>query len=68
VCYFANLFGTIEILFKMKGNLVIVESPAKAKKIQGYLGEEFVVKSCYGHIRDLQENSLSIDVENGFKP
>ncbi len=50
------------------GNLVIVESPAKAKTIQKYLGDEFVVKSSFGHIRDLQDNKLSVDVENGFKP
>lgn len=48
--------------------LVIVESPAKAKTIQRFLGEEYTVKSCYGHIRDLHEKQLSIDVENGFKP
>ena len=49
-------------------NLVIVESPAKAGTIQKFLGGSFTVKSSYGHIRDLQENGLSIDVENGFKP
>ena len=48
--------------------LVIVESPAKAKTIQRFLGEEYTVKSCYGHIRDLHEKQLGIDVENGFKP
>ncbi len=50
------------------GNLVIVESPAKAKTIQKYLGEGFVVKSSFGHIRDLQDNKLSVDVDNDFKP
>ncbi|MCK9616608.1 MAG: type I DNA topoisomerase [Lentimicrobiaceae bacterium] len=49
-------------------NLVIVESPAKAKTIEGFLGKEFLVKSSYGHIRDLYKNQLSIDVENGFLP
>ena len=49
-------------------NLVIVESPAKAGTIQKFLGKDFIVKSSYGHIRDLQENGLSIDIENGFKP
>ena len=49
-------------------NLVIVESPAKAGTIQKFLGEEFIVKSSFGHIRDLQDNELSIDVEGGFKP
>ena len=44
-------------------NLVIVESPAKAGTIQKFLGEDFVVKSSFGHIRDLQDNELSIDVE-----
>lgn len=49
-------------------NLVIVESPAKAGTIQKFLGKDFTVKSSFGHIRDLHDNSLSIDVENGFKP
>jgi DNA topoisomerase-1 len=49
-------------------NLVIVESPAKAGTIQKFLGKDYIVKSSYGHIRDLQENGLSIDIENGFKP
>ena len=52
----------------MEPNLVIVESPAKAKTIQKYLGEGFLVKSSFGHIRDLQEKSLSIDIEDNFKP
>ncbi len=52
----------------MAENLVIVESPAKAGTIQKYLGEGFVVKSSKGHIRDLHEKSLSIDIENGFRP
>ena len=49
-------------------NLVIVESPAKAGTIQKFLGKDFTVKSSYGHIRDLQDNGLSIDVENDFAP
>ena len=49
-------------------NLVIVESPAKAGTIQKFLGKDFVVKSSFGHIRDLQDNELSIDIEGGFKP
>ena len=49
-------------------NLVIVESPAKAGTIQKFLGGNFTVKSSYGHIRDLQDNGLSIDVADGFKP
>ena len=52
----------------MSKNLVIVESPAKAKTIEGYLGNEFVVKSSYGHIRDLPKGSESVDVEKGFEP
>ena len=49
-------------------NLVIVESPAKAGTIQKYLGSSYVVKSSFGHIRDLQDNELSIDVNKGFAP
>jgi DNA topoisomerase I, bacterial len=53
----------------MEGNnLVIVESPSKAKTIQKYLGSDFVVKSSMGHIRDLQENKLSVDIEQNFAP
>ena len=52
----------------MSENLVIVESPAKAGKIQGYLGDGYVVKSSYGHVRDLPERNISIDIEHGFKP
>ncbi len=48
--------------------LVIVESPTKARTIQKFLGKFFVVKSSYGHIRDLPKNELGIDVENDFKP
>ncbi|MBI1266912.1 MAG: type I DNA topoisomerase [Cryomorphaceae bacterium] len=52
----------------MSKNLVIVESPAKAKTIEGYLGKDFTVKSSYGHVRDLPKSDLAIDIENGFKP
>ena len=52
----------------MAKNLVIVESPAKAKTIEGYLGKDFVVKSSYGHVRDLASKGLAIDIENNFKP
>ena len=52
----------------MEGNLVIVESPSKAKTIQKFLGDDFVVKSSFGHIRDLQEKKLSIDIDGGFIP
>jgi DNA topoisomerase-1 len=50
------------------GDLVIVESPAKAKTIEKYLGEGFTVLSSYGHVRDLPERDLSIDIEKGFEP
>ena len=49
-------------------NLVIVESPGKIKKIQSALGSSYVVKASIGHIRDLDESGLSIDIDNGFKP
>ena len=49
-------------------NLVIVESPAKAGTIQKFLGEGFTVKSSFGHIRDLSDNELSIDIQGGFAP
>ena len=52
----------------MSKNLVIVESPAKAKTIEGYLGKDFTVKSSYGHIRDLAKGNGSIDIEKGFEP
>ncbi|MBO4803099.1 MAG: type I DNA topoisomerase [Muribaculaceae bacterium] len=52
----------------MAKNLVIVESPAKAKTIQKFLGNEYKVMSSFGHIRDLHKKDFSIDVENGFKP
>ena len=59
----------IEGMSKKEGkNLVIVESPGKIKKLQEALGDNFVVKASVGHIRDLDENGLSIDIENGFKP
>ena len=49
-------------------NLVIVESPAKAKTIEKYLGKDFVVRSSYGHIRDIQKKGMGIDLENRFVP
>ena len=52
----------------MAKNLVIVESPAKAKTIQKFLGGDYKVMSSFGHIRDLHKKNFSIDVENGFKP
>jgi DNA topoisomerase-1 len=52
----------------MAKNLVIVESPAKAKTIEGFLGKDYVVKSSMGHVMDLNKNKLSVDVENNFEP
>jgi len=52
----------------MHKNLVIVESPAKAKTIEKFLGADYKVLSSYGHIRDLKKKEFSIDVENGFEP
>jgi DNA topoisomerase-1 len=52
----------------MAKNLLIVESPAKAKTIEGILGKDFEVKSCFGHIRDLEKNDMGIDVKNNFTP
>jgi len=58
-------------LSKRKGmakNLVIVESPAKAKTIESYLGSEYLVTSSYGHVRDLPKDDKAIDVKNNYKP
>ena len=71
-----DLYLTLQFLFekqedlRMKDgkNLVIVESPAKAGTIQKFLGNDFIVKSSFGHIRDLHDKELSIDVKDGFKP
>ncbi|MDJ1499996.1 type I DNA topoisomerase [Xanthocytophaga agilis] len=52
----------------MTKNLVIVESPAKAKTIEGYLGKDFTVRSSFGHVRDLPEKGIAIDVKNHFRP
>jgi DNA topoisomerase I len=52
----------------MAKNLLIVESPAKAKTIEKILGADFEVKSSYGHIRDLEKDEMGIDINNGFKP
>ncbi len=52
----------------MAKNLLIVESPAKAKTIEKILGKDFQVKSCFGHIRDLQKADMGIDVEKNFEP
>ena len=52
----------------MAKNLVIVESPAKAKTIEKFLGKDYQVESSYGHIADLPSKEIGVDVENGFKP
>lgn len=52
----------------MAKNLVIVESPAKAKTIEKYLGSDYTVKSSFGHVRDLPKKGLNIDIKNNFEP
>ena len=52
----------------MSKNLVIVESPAKAKTIEKFLGKDYTVKSSYGHVRDLAKKNFGIDINNNFKP
>ncbi len=52
----------------MAKNLLIVESPAKAKTIEKILGDDFEVKSCYGHIRDLKKEEMGIDIQNSYQP
>lgn len=52
----------------MAKNLLIVESPAKAKTIEKILGDDFEVKSCYGHIRDLEKDEMGIDIKNNYQP
>ena len=64
--YFAPLLKTND--GNMGEKLVIVESPAKAKTIEKFLGKGYTVKSSFGHICDLPKTALGIDIENGFKP
>lgn len=64
----AQKCSNFQITFRMAKNLVIVESPAKAKTIEGYLGKDFVVKSSFGHVRDLSKKGLAIDIANDFQP
>src|SRR5438094_6000502 len=52
----------------MSKNLLIVESPAKARTIEKILGNDFEVKSCYGHIRDLEKDDMGIDLNNNYQP
>ncbi|MFM2267029.1 MAG: hypothetical protein RL757_470 [Bacteroidota bacterium] len=67
---FAAKFETYQIFIekKMSKNLVIVESPAKAKTIEKILGSDFTVRSSMGHIRDLERKGLAIEIENDFHP
>ena len=51
-----------------RSNLVIVESPSKAKTIGKYLGPEYTVKASMGHLRDLPKSTMGVDIENGFEP
>lgn len=52
----------------MQENLVIVESPAKAKTIEKFLGKDFVVKSSFGHIRDLSKKDLGVNLDKDYEP
>jgi DNA topoisomerase I len=63
-----GLFELLDLLKHMAKNLVIVESPAKAKTIGGFLGSDYEIKSSYGHIRDLPKKGIGVDVEHGFEP
>src|SRR3989344_1181185 len=52
----------------MSTSLIIVESPTKARTISKFLGSEYIVKSSFGHVRDLPKSKMGVDVEHGFKP
>ena len=53
---------------RLRKNLVIVESPAKAKTINKFLGKNFLVESCFGHVKDLPKSKLGVNVNDNFKP
>jgi DNA topoisomerase-1 len=58
----------VKEMLMTEGNLIIVESPAKAKTIEKFLGKDFLVKSSFGHIRDLDKKNLGIEINNRYKP
>jgi DNA topoisomerase-1 len=71
--FFIDFFVTFAPIFEyrykiMQKNLVIVESPAKAKTIEKFLGKDYTVMSSFGHIRDLKKKGFGIDVENNYSP
>lgn len=67
--YFAKILEAPKLFFKsMEENLVIVESPAKAKTIEKILGKDFLVKSSFGHIRDLDKKDFGVDINNKYQP
>ena len=66
--YFAKILNRFSYLKNMEENLVIVESPAKAKTIEKFLGKDFLVKSSFGHIRDLDKKDFGVDINNNYQP
>ena len=66
--FFGYILAFLVLISMATKNLVIVESPAKAKTIERFLGKDFLVKSSFGHVMDLSESDLGVDIENGFKP
>ncbi len=65
---YLNFAKILKLKITMAKNLVIVESPAKARTIEKILGKDYSVKSCNGHVRDLSKKDLSIDIDNSFQP
>ena len=66
--YFLCTLNFLLLKHSMSKSLIIVESPAKAKTINKFLGDKFVVSSSYGHIRDLPDKGIAIDIKNGYTP